>query len=1164
MASGHPEAMVQAAILARADQVRKPGVYLGFFEWVVWGKIRGVAVQMLFGSDIKDIGATFAPAVSWVGVDEDDPLQAHTVAAVKLSEDKWLVPESRSGSDWDVNHFVIGIECDKAEGCNPSLGDRCAIRAAGEAGWALEPTDATGDCAVDCMAYFAGLHRNPESFGLIRVEIAGYMQTIADRPVWHQVWKICQENTPPEEGGAIVDAPKASSPGAPSQPAERAAEQASSPGALCQPPEKAAEEAWSLGALCQPADKNAEEASSLGAVCQPAQENAEKASSLVAVCQSAQEDVAEASSHNLSFIAWLATRDVDTLNRFTSSHAAYKQAEEEWLAKHQRVRKRVLNDSPRQRRNGTALRYRLATGLSFLRWRDSEEGRASKQVHVDFLRRHREYRTRTVPKKDRVWLAQCAKVAQEHNEQKGGFAPWHNRGSRPCLAETRVPDRCLVRRRLRQGPPYKCPVIREFLWDWFVDIRRSLATTISPRFVILKAKEIATKVLREMRRLNEFTEMPVIDKHWLRRWKRDKKVVFRKPNMRFKCSRPVLESRLRAMWLNTIRVRRLAEHTLGRDLADQIYGVDEKPIHMNESGSKNTRTLEIVGAPSVKLKENHAATRERVSLMTIVTSNPAVAKVASRLPIELLFKAPKGSKLTSKLTLRTDMSVSVQHSEKGSYRTKNILKWLSRWLEEWTDERRLAKDWRLLFMDVAKSHIDESVALFAWTRGYVVLLHYGCTTAVAQVNDTDLHGAFENEYVEREQEAFNQKQRFDPGNISRSRQEVVDDVCSTWVTLNHEQGVWGHKRTGLSVSLTGAEDNKITREAEEFWNSCQMPDERLRALKEVDEGVATGKLTWCWESIQNLIRQPESVGVMEEGQEFEGEIGSDELFWLTKEDEALLDKDDKAIDAPDDAEKKASCLVDALGGADDPKDVSEAEAARVRLDALRKLRALAAGEAKLPAAAFAADSEVKQIQRGRASGSKGAQATNKVLHRQMAALREKEGAQLQRKREETRKAKTQAAQAKALAAKDKAIKDAKAKEAKEKKALLDALPKEFTDEMCGQGQEKGGGKPFIDARAALLDKLKLRSPELPLECQVRWVKVRDAYVRKVGREQGANCGNTFVRRVKEIKELLGDFFGEDCSKEEKKKKKNGDPKAFEKFFLYMDKMIPHASTSVTL
>jgi hypothetical protein len=64
-----------------------------------------------------------------------------------------------------------------------------------------------------------------------------------------------------------------------------------------------------------------------------------------------------------------------------------------------------------------------------------------------------------------------------------------------------------------------------------------------------------------------FEAMPIIDKHWLLRFKLDKNIVFRRPNARFKCSRPVLLARIKAMWCNLLRIRRLAEVLLRHRLA---------------------------------------------------------------------------------------------------------------------------------------------------------------------------------------------------------------------------------------------------------------------------------------------------------------------------------------------------------------------------------------------------------------------------------------------------------------------------------------------------------------------------------------------------------------------------------------------------------------------
>ncbi len=118
-----------------------------------------------------------------------------------------------------------------------------------------------------------------------------------------------------------------------------------------------------------------------------------------------------------------------------------------------------------------------------------------------------------------------------------------------------------------------------------MDIRRSLATTISAKFMLCKAKSYAHIMLLEMRRTGISEPMPDINYGWLSRFNRDKHIVYRLPNRRYKCSKATLIARLRAMWLNNIKVRYLATLTLGKDLADSLYGIDEKPIRFNEAGS---------------------------------------------------------------------------------------------------------------------------------------------------------------------------------------------------------------------------------------------------------------------------------------------------------------------------------------------------------------------------------------------------------------------------------------------------------------------------------------------------------------------------------------------------------------------------------------------------
>ena len=110
-----------------------------------------------------------------------------------------------------------------------------------------------------------------------------------------------------------------------------------------------------------------------------------------------------------------------------------------------------------------------------------------------------------------------------------------------------------------------------------------MCTSISHTFVLMKAKEIAEHCLADIKRLGQYTPTPSVDKRWLFRWKADYGVSYRRPNVRYKCSLPMLQRQMRAMWCNNIRVRHLAKRTLGHVLGRSIHGIDEKPIHSNEA-----------------------------------------------------------------------------------------------------------------------------------------------------------------------------------------------------------------------------------------------------------------------------------------------------------------------------------------------------------------------------------------------------------------------------------------------------------------------------------------------------------------------------------------------------------------------------------------------------
>ena len=843
-----------------------------------------------------------------------------------------------------------------------------------------------------------------------------------------------------------------------------------------------------------------------------------------------------------TFVKWLTELSPERLDETTESIQAFRAAEAEWSKTHGEHDVASKELKATKKRTVLKLNYKRAIGVRCLAWQ-AAAGKGSVSPHKDFLLTFRDYSGLAPPKKDRVWLARCIVLAKDFDLQMDSLALCHSGGKRKTMARGLTPDKFLTRRRGMCGPGYKCPVVRELLFDWFVDMRASVAVNISPRFVLMKARQMADHALQHMRETGVFTQLPVFDRAWLLRWKRDYGVVFRRPNMRFKCSMAVLVSRLRAMWLNVIRVRRFIWHFTGVDIGSRMYGIDEKPVHLNEGGSKMVRTLELAGAPDVKLKENHAATRERTSIMTMVTSDLAAATQPRFLPIELLVRA-RSEKRTRSLVLPTNTNVSVRWAEKGSYREEHLLAYLARWLEPWTPERQAAKDYRVLMMDVARSHIGEEVLDFSFARGYVPLFHYGCTTAVGQVNDTDCHDQFQRVYVDFEQDAFARTQMYDPGNISRSLQGLLDDVVATWRSLDHKAGVAGHLRNGLSNALNGDDDKYITRKARELWFAAGMPELRPKAISEVDELVATGLLTPAdW---RKVVRHPESAGVApHEGQEFEGELDDGEDPWTGEADEALQLADDKDVDAAVD-EAVASVLAVAVP-ADAKEVVEEAVGGARRLAVFKRLRADSVA-ARIPAAAMAVRVRIDQLQRGLCTRP-AEKAENNLMRLHLEAVRAREVDIVQKKQAESRKKRRNLLMVKKKMAKGKKAGDEKKRLRAKAKAEEARVPKMFTVEDVGPLGAKGD-----QSRRECLDRLMEGSPRLSVEQRVNWKTLRDTYLKRHTLKYGARGGDVFLREVNEVlAKLKSQHAG---PKDSSGMLLRGAPTAFADFYAKMQKLVP--------
>ena len=1145
--------MAALGIRERAEEVRFLGTNLGLFELLLWGEVAQCRVTLLLGATELDVrgfcGGDLPPMAAAV---------THYFAGVVLRGRVWLAACGLSDI-LRINHYLSGLRAETAAAVADGVAvPKRASDAAALAGWRLLPTAAQGDCCVDCMAHWAGRPRTLETFAEIRLTLAEFALSVADDPRWQAAFRHCAEGpetheipfpagvslpapvaplpsplrgdgaAPGGENKGTADAfalPDASPPGGtpPSTPAKRPRAGYTSPrGSL----EAGGGLAGGLAAaaaapalLEEPAaGQDGPEAAGGAAAALVGLSPAPSAASLAGT--------PVAAAGRAGFQKWLQDMPEEARQARVRSYADFLEAQAEFAAL---VPKRqepasLVERGPRAVRRATRLRERLAIGVAYQAWRQAE-GKASQAPLVDFMKSQRRYSGR-VPKKDTVWLARCARLAAADDFGQLGVVPRGAcGGKRPPTHEGRTPSHLLLRQRLRQGPPVKCPIIRELLWDWFVDIRASVASRISPRLLLAKARQLADQVLREQRKTHAFEPMPVLDKHWLLRFKRDHGIVFRRPNMRFKCSKAVLLARLSAMWRNTIAVRRLAEHFLSTDLKHAFIGIDEKPLHFNEGGSKAARTLDIAGQPSVRLKENHAATRARLSVMTSVVSNLATASDAKKMPVELLFRGTH--RKIAKLRTPAGMQVTVAFGPKGSYREDTIVQFIDRHLPPWTEERAASKDYGVLMLDVASSHCGDAVWQAAWAHGFVTLLHYGCTTGVAQVNDTALHGPLSRVYIDLEQAFFNEQQLHEPGNINRRPQDVVNDLCGAWRSLDHRMGVRGHLHNGLTIALDGSEDHLLAGEARHCWHECGMAAVRARTLQEVDARVASGELT-SFEQWRSVVRHPDSRGIVwDEGAELEGELVPGELLWL--HEGAAAEESADLADLENLEEEKPTALVQAAVTAEGAEAVAEACAQAERLAKLKDLRRQI-GEVRLPTIAFHMDREILQAERGMRVPTGESPEAAALLRKALQAKAAAEAAKLAKQREKFRARMHRLQQARLLASKRKreeaaaaALAKASAARAKEEAASaaaartaeLQRLPLTFQPHECD-----GKTAAAFKTRAACLQRVKLKSPQLPDDLEVEWPKLRDEYCLRFPDTVVGASGTAFLRDVNSVLKRL--------------------------------------------
>ena len=227
------------------------------------------------------------------------------------------------------------------------------------------------------------------------------------------------------------------------------------------------------------------------------------------------------------------------------------------------------------------------------------------------------------------------------------------------------------------------------------------------------------------------------DSWWFQRWQEDYGLSLRQANRKYAVPRHVLKQRLELFWVSLFTIRQLAVLALRYDPVQLNF--DQSPYHHNESGSQNKATLGVRGS-LVPVVEGNCDCKARWTA-NLTTCSDATAVAAGQFPpAECMFKGNRDGRVHLRLEEHRRVMgfprwFTVSMSEKGSYKEHDVIAFLKRHLEEWKPGR----DWRIIFADDYRAHKTENVWALCWSRGYVLIVHGGGATPVAQTPDTDLN-----------------------------------------------------------------------------------------------------------------------------------------------------------------------------------------------------------------------------------------------------------------------------------------------------------------------------------------------------------------------------------------------------------------------------------------
>ena len=416
------------------------------------------------------------------------------------------------------------------------------------------------------------------------------------------------------------------------------------------------------------------------------------------------------------------------------------------------------------------------------------------------------------------------------------------------------------------------PGLGHALLQYFVDHVQRLMCRSDSTILMNRARELRAELARQGHPSETLPKLiGDAGRAWLMRWRRMYGIERRMSWMKLKVSWKKVKARIRIHLSNIFRLRYFWEHC-HPGVPMRFLSLDQKPSWFNNAGL--TGTFARKGRREPTVRENHAATRSRY---TVLTSVPSWGHDDPDVPpkVAVLFKAAPDGPVLRKLKGSESLVswTKVQTQVHGSYRSSDMVEAL-----EWMlPNANVSSESIVVMLDWFSGHLTEEVAAKVRDKGHVLIFHGGGCTPWTQVNDTHLHALLARFLVQVENDwSLSERERLISMGQNRTpektRETVISLVKQAWATIDHAKVArTGYLQTGPNMPLYGrVRYDEVYKDLRHVMDAIsedegrpldpEFVDMTIRdeAFAFVQDGIAAGRWTQ-WSDCTKLIEEHTSL-----------------------------------------------------------------------------------------------------------------------------------------------------------------------------------------------------------------------------------------------------------------------------------------------------------------